>query len=133
MYQHFSVCHSCFKTFKNKLLQGTFFSPMKLFTKWNNINDWLQIEVAKLLCYKVQIVKNPKAGWSFLVSLICCMYSGTFDVLQQFYFSLNTWKKSLLDGDICSMKENLMHLVTDTFKHLNNKIVKFLNAIPWIS
>lgn len=42
-------------------------------------------------------------------------------------------KKSLLDGDICSMKENLMHLVTDTFKHLNNKIVKFLNAIPWIS
>lgn len=28
------------------------------------------------------------------------------------------------------MKKNLMHLVTDTLKHLNNKIVDFFNAIP---
>lgn len=36
----------------------------------------------------------------------------------------------MLDGDICSMKENLMHLVTDTFKYLNNKIVNFLMQFP---
>lgn len=28
------------------------------------------------------------------------------------------------------MKDNLMHHVTDTLKHLNNKIVKIFYAIP---
>lgn len=33
-------------------------------------------------------------------------------------------------GHICSMKENLMHVVTDTLKHLNDKIVKIFYVIP---
>lgn len=97
-----------------------------------HVDDWLLTAVAKQLCNKVRVVQNSKPGGNVLVSLVCCMYwdSGKPVVYCSFFFSLNPWEKKVCwDGDT-SMREHLMHHVTDTLEHLNSNVIRICYAIP---